>query len=79
MTAYQTAIEQEINSQLKVASRLLALFYASPKFFSHFFPQDTKCCSGTSNSVQGARSIRDIWDLVKRFLGPRRILNLDNS
>ena len=40
---HQTTIEQEINSQLG-ASRLSALFYTSPKFFSHLFAARHKCC-----------------------------------
>ena len=79
MTGYQTAIEQEINSQLKVASRLSALFYTSPKFFSHLFAARHEVLQWYFELVQGLREYRDIWDLVKRILGPRRILNLDNS
>ncbi|NLA57911.1 MAG: geranylgeranyl reductase family protein [Firmicutes bacterium] len=77
MAAYQTAIEEEINSQLKAAGRLAAIFYAYPKFFSHLFTTRHEVLQWYFELVQGQREYRDVWDLVKKLLAARKVPSLN--
>ena len=62
MARYQTAVENEINSQLRAAGRLSSPFYTYPQFFSHFFANNQWCCSGTLSWYRGEE--------VSKCLGP---------
>ena len=79
MARYQTAIENEINRQLRAAGTLSSAFYAYPQFYSHLYATTPWELQWYFEQVQGRREYLNVWDLVKKLLDPRRVLRLNNS
>ncbi|NMB12868.1 MAG: geranylgeranyl reductase family protein [Firmicutes bacterium] len=74
MHSYQTAIEQEINSNLRVAKQLSNAFYTLPKVFFHLFLTSQEILAWYFQLVQGDRDYQDVWELVRKLLKPQGLL-----
>ena len=73
MGDYQSAIETNINSQLKIARQLAALLYAFPGAFFRLFRTNTDTLAWYFDAVKGERNYGDVLDLVKATLKPQAL------